>query len=79
MLKDTQKIVTDFMHEIEQGYINPDQMVSVLQAMHACLVDRYPSIELWMDISLEQVSDKLCNANNCAESDENYNPEPTKD
>lgn len=72
---DPAQITTDFMKAVEDGYINPGQMVSVLQSMHACLVDRYPSIELWMDINLEQVSDKLCNAQQCAEDDQNYNPE----
>ena len=78
-LPDPSRIVTDFINEIDRGYIRPAHMVSVLQAMHACLVDRYPKVELFMTPDLEQVSDFLCKAIRCAEDDANWNPEPTKD
>ena len=77
-LPEPARIVTDFMQAVSDGYINPGQMVSVLQSMHACLADRYPKVELFMTPDLEQVSDFLCKAIRCAEDDENYNPEPTK-
>ena len=73
--RDPDQIVNYLISQIEIGYSRPDHMVSVLQAMHACLVDRYPAIELFMTPDLEQVSDRLVEAIRCAEDGENYNPE----
>ena len=74
-LKDPQQIVAAFIREIEAGYVQPNHMVDVLQAMHATMVDRFPKVEIFMSTDLEQVSGLLHEAIQCAEDDDNYYPE----
>jgi len=62
-----------FTSRVKDGYITPAEMADAIYAMHAALVDRYPQVELWMAVSLEQTADALTKAIECAErQDEDF-------
>lgn len=65
--------VDAFLSAIECGHIDPNNMASVLHAMHAAMVDRHSAVALWMPIDLEQMADIVDKAIECAErQDEDY-------
>ncbi len=73
----SKQITADFILQMDKGYVLPADMAAACYAMHACLVDKYPEINLWLmpEQELEQVGDALTKAIRSAEVSEQDHPE----